>query len=257
MWSFVVATGFFGRYGLFYRGPMQQISRIKSDDSVLTEEQHSAWARRGSLFLNSHFSEQAIALLSSAISANEIQVAQRALENSLGPSVGELLDSEPILLSLKHGVIERFGLDALDRRVGPSVGGLTAVIMLDPGPGHAWTHGLFAASHLIPPGDGRADGGGEMERIALEMRHQNIGRERLTLAAGDVWLRHPRLVRGALPGAGSCKTPRWLTAVFGRAEDLPRMLTSRGIEYQGISARVVVPDPRPRARVLRPPAAGG
>lgn len=234
---------------------MDQISLNQVEGACLTVEQRSAWSRDGFLILKSALSALEVARLASDVGAGEDAGAYQALVQSLSEPAGEILDAEPILLSLRRGVAERFGLDALDAASGPVVGGVTALVKL--GPTAGWVHSFFPGSHLIAPEASPSGWGTQMFRIAEEIRSLDLRRETLTIAPGDVWLRHPRLLRGVQRSGAPSERPDWLTAVFGRIDDLPRTRTADGSGYGERPVRLNSSAIEPGASVLGIRAAGG
>lgn len=206
---------------------MNQILLDQLEGSLLTVDQRTAWARDGFLILRSYVSALQVVRLRNDPGTDDGAAAHNALVQSLCGPAGEILDAEPILLSLRRGVAERFGLDALDVTTGPLVGGVTAFVKLGSTPG--WEHSFFPGSHLVAPDASRSDRGTQMFRIAEEIRSLGLQRQTLTIVPGDVWLRHPRLLRSVQRRRAPGERPDGLTAVYGRIDDLPRIRTADGL----------------------------
>lgn len=202
---------------------MHQISLTKSERAQLTAEQYSAWDERGFLILKSHLSSAEVARLGAVVpGTDEYAAAHEELVRSVAEPVGKLMGADPVLLSVRSGMTEPFGLDALDPTSGPTIRSATAVVMLQDSSSASCTYRFFGGSHLIALDAPGPDRGEAMFRIAQEIRDRGLVGEALTVAAGDVWLRHPRLVRGVSRTQADGPPPAWLTTIFGRAEDLPR-----------------------------------
>ena len=79
---------------------------------------------------------------------------------------------------------------------------LAAVVVIDASA--AARFAFYPRSHLVPVPEADGSPVAAMDRVAAELRLRGLDRQTLQATVGDVWLGHPRLMRGSL---GAVFTP--------------------------------------------------
>ncbi|MFN3352205.1 MAG: hypothetical protein ACK4Z5_01245 [Brevundimonas sp.] len=203
---------------------MTQTSINDPRRTTLTSAQRAAWARRGYLVLKGWLSPDEVAAAADAVDqATPARggVLERLTERLQEP-IADLLGEQPVLLSMERAGPEDFGLDGLNP-LAATARGISAVVLLRQAWRKSWNLRFIPESHLIPAGGSGTTPGDEMYRLAEAAQGRGLEQHVLDAGPGDVWLRHPRLLRGALRRAAQERRTSWLkaaliptTAVLGR-----------------------------------------
>jgi hypothetical protein len=223
---------------------MTRTSINEPSRTPLTPAQEAAWARRGFLVLKGWVTASDLAAAAEGLAPKS--AADGGWDRLIGrlrAPVAALLADEPVLISLETGRAEEFGLDALD----PSsvmARGVSAVIPLNPAWRRNWELRFVPESHSIEPDTANPEAATQMQRIAEALHRRGLEHHVLDAVPGDVWLRHPRLLRGALKLQSHEAEPGWLKARFVGAGAVCRRLgrvSDRNIAPQSIPPHGLIP----------------